>query len=49
MKNTDYTIEKSFWTRLKGFVENVQVGCAIDEEEKDMILRQTNIKIRNLK
>ena len=45
----DYTKEIGFWKRLKSFIEGVQVNCAMDEEEKDMILHVCNLKLNELK
>jgi len=43
----DYTKEKSFWKTLDSFVKNVQVGDPMSEEEKEMILRQCELKIKD--
>lgn len=43
----DYTKDKSFWVRLKAFVENVRVNDQAGYEEKEMILSQCEIKIQN--
>lgn len=40
----DYTIEPSFWERLESFVGDVQTGCCMGEEEKQMILRVCRLK-----
>ena len=34
----DFTKQLEFWRRLEMFVSDVQTGCAMGEEEKDMIL-----------
>jgi len=47
-KMEDYTKEIGFWQRLESFVKDVQIGCAIDEEEKDMILHNCKLKILDL-
>jgi len=44
----DYTKEIGFWQRLESFVKDVQIGCAMDEEEKDMILHNCKSKILDL-
>lgn len=43
----DYTQDKAFWERLKSFVENINTGCAMDEDEKNMILNECEIKLRD--
>lgn len=44
----DYTKEIGFWERLQNFVSNVQTGCAMGEEEKDMIISCCKLKILDL-
>ena len=34
----DYTKDINFWKRLKSFVGDVQTGCCMGEEEKEMII-----------
>ena len=41
---TDYTKDVNFWKRLESFVKQVQVTCAMDEEEKEMILHNCKQK-----
>ena len=36
-KMGDYTQTESFWKRLLSFESDVQTGCAMGEEEKEMI------------
>ena len=49
MKKLDYTKDVQFWNRLQSFVEDVQTGCAIGEEEKSMILNICKLKKDNIK
>jgi hypothetical protein len=42
----DYSKDISFWKRLKSFVKDVQTGCMMGEEEKDMILKVCNEKLK---
>ena len=44
----DYTREISFWKRLKVFVTNIQTSCCMGEEEKEMILHNSTLKIKEL-
>lgn len=44
----DYTNNVAFWQRLKMFVSDVQAGCAISEEEKEMIIKMSSDKINKL-
>lgn len=45
----DYTQTESFWKRLLSFVSDVQTGCAMGEEEKEMIIRQCEEKLKTFK
>jgi hypothetical protein len=36
----DYTQTESFWKRLLSFVSDVQTGCAMGEEEKEIVQRR---------
>lgn len=44
----DYTKDPSFWVRLLKFVSNVQTGCMMGDEEKDMIINVCVGKIEEL-
>lgn len=44
----DYTQEIGFWKRLHSFVKDVQTGCIMGEEEKDMLLIMAERKIKEL-
>jgi len=44
----DFTKQLEFWRRLEMFVSDVQTGCAMGEEEKDMILHICKLKILDL-
>lgn len=44
----DYTVELGFWKRLESFISDVQTGCAMGEEEKEMILHNCKLKILHL-
>jgi len=44
----DYTLDPSFWIRLQMFVSGTRVNCAMDDEEKEMILHNCEIKIEEL-
>jgi len=45
----DYTKELGFWERLKSFVSDVETGCCMGEEEKQMIMHNCELKISTLK
>lgn len=45
----DYTQDPLFWERLLEFVGNVQTGCQMGDEEKDMIINVCVRKIKELK
>lgn len=44
----DYTQDPNFWIRLQIFVSGTNVNCAMDEEEKEMILHNCKLKIHEL-
>jgi len=37
----------NFWKRLKDFVYDVEIGCAMGEEEKEMILNVCKKQMKN--
>jgi len=45
----DYTQDESFWKRLLSFVSDVQTGCCMGEEEKQMIISVCNEKLESFK
>jgi len=43
----DYTEKIQFWERLQSFITDVQTGCCMGEEEKEMIIHICKLKILN--
>jgi hypothetical protein len=41
--------QESFWNRLLSFVSNVETGCCMGEEEKQMIISVCNTKLEDFK
>jgi hypothetical protein len=41
--------QESFWNRLLSFVSNVETGCCMGEEEKQMIISVCNNKLENFR
>ena len=44
--NEDYTQQIGFWKRLKSFVSETQVNCMTGDEEKEMIISNCDLKIK---